>query len=200
MDVELLVLSSHPWLRSCLPALICFGRTNSYNVITAFHDVQECLGLVQAVLKSNGVDLMTARLQAFKEVDEEGQNGVGEMLQCLQNMTEIDPEVPDALAAHAEVVPWLVGRIHSQKFPMFDENKGLAAQLLATLAQVLAATHCHCTQHTNLLDLAQAQLAVRAASAVLCKTCLPYAAEQDLSLGTACFKPALASRLLCPAV
>jgi hypothetical protein len=94
-----------------------------------------------------GVGLMTARLHAFKEADEEGQNGVGEMLQCFQNMIEIDPAVSDALASHADLIPWLVGRIHIQKFPKFDENKGLAAQLLATLAQVrqLLCTHLHCT-------------------------------------------------------
>lgn len=94
------------------------------------------MGLVQAVLKNQGVVLMTARLQQFKETVEEGQNGVGFMLQCFQNMTEIGPEVPDALANHSELVSWLVSRVHIQKFPKYDENKGLAALLLATIAQV----------------------------------------------------------------
>lgn len=98
--------------------------------------VQECLVLVQAVLKSQGAELMTARLQQFKETNEEGQRGVGVMLQCFQNMTEIDPEMPDALAKHSDLVSWLVSRVHVQKFPKFDENKGLAATLLSTLAQV----------------------------------------------------------------
>ena len=92
--------------------------------------------LVQAVIKSQGVELMTARLQQFKETAEDGQNGVGVLLQCFQNMIEIDPEMPDALANHSGLVTWLVSRVHIQKFPKFDENKGLAAQLLASLAQV----------------------------------------------------------------
>lgn len=91
---------------------------------------------MQAVIKSQGVELMTARLQQFKEDVEEGQNGVGVLLQSFQNMTEIHPEMPDALAGHSDLVSWLVSRVHVQKFPKFDENKGLAAQLLASLAQV----------------------------------------------------------------
>jgi hypothetical protein len=98
--------------------------------------MQECLVLVQAVLQAQGVQLMTARLQQFKETEEAGQTGVGLMLQCYQNMTEIDPEVPDALSNHSELVSWLVSRVSVQKFPKYDENKGLAAQLLAVLAQV----------------------------------------------------------------
>jgi hypothetical protein len=105
--------------------------------------VQECLVLVQAVQKSQGVELITARLQQFKETVEEGQNGVGVILQCFLNMIEIDPEMADALSHHSELVTWLVNRIHVQKFPKFDENKGLAAQLLATLAQVLFSRKCH---------------------------------------------------------
>jgi hypothetical protein len=92
--------------------------------------------LVQAALKAQGVQLMTSRLQQFKETEEDGQTGVGVMLQCFQNMTEIAPEVPDALSNHSDLVSWLVSRVSVQKFPKYDENKGLAAQLLATLAQV----------------------------------------------------------------
>jgi hypothetical protein len=125
------------WFKNALRGVLFFLEF-SLNV----RSVQECLVLVQAAIKAQGVELMTARLQQFKETEEDGQTGVGIMLQCFQNMTEIDPEVPDALSSHSDLVSWLVSRVSVQKFPKYDENKGLAAQLLATLAQV-------CVLHPN---------------------------------------------------
>lgn len=100
------------------------------------HVVQECIRLVAAILSSMGIDLLIARLKMFKENSDEMFNAVTAILVCFQNMGEVDPRVLTTLSEHSLLVPWLVDRIYVVKNRKFDENKGIAAELLATLAQV----------------------------------------------------------------
>lgn len=103
--------------------------------------LQECTDFVAATLDAMGIDLLIARLKLFQENSDETFNAVTATLVCFQNMGEVDPRVLKTLSEHALLVPWLVDRIHVVKHRKFDENKGIAAELLATLAQV-----CHrCT-------------------------------------------------------
>lgn len=98
--------------------------------------MQECIRLVAAILDAMGIDLLIARLKGFQETTEEISNVVTAMLSCFQNMGDVDPRVLTALSEHSLLVPWLVDRIYVVKNRKFDENKGLAAEMLATIAQV----------------------------------------------------------------
>eukprot|EP00892_Ulva_mutabilis_P003222 jgi/Ulvmu1/12900/UM098_0088.1 len=96
---------------------------------------EECIRLVAAIMDATGIDLLIARLSMFQETSEEIGNAVTAMLTCFQNMGDVDPRVLTALSEHQLLVPWLVDRIYVVKNRKFDENKGLAAEMLATLAQ-----------------------------------------------------------------
>lgn len=98
--------------------------------------MQECIQLVAAILDATGIDLLISRLKSFQESSDEMFNAVTATLVCFQNMGEVDPLVFTALSEHALLIPWLVDRISVVKHRKFDENKGIAAELLATLAQV----------------------------------------------------------------
>lgn len=110
-----------------------------------------------------GMDLLIARLKLFLETSEEMFNAVTATLVCFQNMGEVDPRVLTALSEHPLLVPWLVDRIYVVKNRKFDENKGIAAELLATLAQVRRHLYAHvaamaCLSCLQLLSLVNKQV------------------------------------------
>lgn len=138
-----------------LPNLDCvhFTQHTAMDRFSKIQMLQECIRLVAAILDAAGIDLLIARLRMFKETSEEIASAVTAMLVCFQNMGDVDPRVLTALAQHSLLVPWLVDRIYVVKNRKFDENKGLAAELLANLAQVMRArssnTKCRC--HLNFI-------------------------------------------------
>jgi hypothetical protein len=98
--------------------------------------MQESTMLVEAMLESMAVDLMTARLVSLNEAEEDEAEAVNAILQCFQNLGEIEAKALDALAEKPQLIKWLLRRLQPREFKQFTPNKAAAAELLAILAQV----------------------------------------------------------------
>ena len=93
--------------------------------------------LMTRLLEHRAIDLMAARLVTLNESDEDEADVARATLQCLHNMSEIEPEkVPEAIAVQPQLLPWLRKRLNPRK--AFDANKASAAELLAITALVRA--------------------------------------------------------------